>query len=145
MDDVEIATLYRKLLDGWNERDAGAMAALCQEDASFVGFDGSMMNGREEIESSLAQIFADHLTARYVAKVREVRLLTPDVALLRAVAGLIPHGRADLNPVANAVQSLVTVRTWDGWRIALFQNTPAQFHGRPELSQALTDELRRLI
>ena len=28
------------------------------------------------------------------------------------------------------------------WRIALFQNTPAQFHGRPEAAEALTDELR---
>jgi len=28
--------------------------------------------------------------------------------------------------------------------IALFQNTPAQFHGRPELAQQLTEELRQL-
>ena len=33
----------------------------------------------------------------------------------------------------------------DGWRIALYQNTPAQFHGRPELSRALTEELRQLL
>ena len=31
------------------------------------------------------------------------------------------------------------------WRIILFQNTPAQFHGRPELAQQLTDELRELL
>jgi hypothetical protein len=31
------------------------------------------------------------------------------------------------------------------WRIALFQNTPAQFHGRPELAKALTEELRQLL
>ncbi|TMB75962.1 MAG: DUF4440 domain-containing protein, partial [Chloroflexi bacterium] len=27
----------------------------------------------------------------------------------------------------------------------LFQNTPAQFHGRPELVQQLTEELRQLL
>lgn len=34
-----------------------------------------------------------------------------------------------------------------GWnrRSALFQNTPAQFHGRPELVEALTEELRQLL
>jgi hypothetical protein len=31
------------------------------------------------------------------------------------------------------------------WRIALFQNTPAQFHGRPELVQQLTEQLRQLL
>ena len=28
------------------------------------------------------------------------------------------------------------------WRISLFQNTPAQFHGRPDLVERLTRELR---
>lgn len=28
---------------------------------------------------------------------------------------------------------------------ALFQNTPAQFHGRPELAQQLTAELQQLL
>ncbi len=27
----------------------------------------------------------------------------------------------------------------------MFQNTPAQFHGRPELVQQLTEELRQLL
>ncbi len=34
-----------------------------------------------------------------------------------------------------------------GWVgcIALFQNTPAQFYGRPDLSEQLTAELRGLL
>lgn len=74
-----------------------------------------------------------------------MRALGQDVALLRAVAGLLPHGQADLNPAANAIQSLVAVRRDGAWRIALFQNTPAQFHGRPELAEQLTAELRELL
>jgi uncharacterized protein (TIGR02246 family) len=31
------------------------------------------------------------------------------------------------------------------WQIFQFQNTPAQFHGRPEMAEALTDELRLLF
>ena len=100
------------------------------------------MNGPAEIDRELGRIFTDHVTARYVGIVREVRFLAPDVAVLRAVAGLVPRGQTDINPQTNAIQSLLAQRSVGGWRIVLYQNTPAQFHGRPELAQALTEELR---
>ncbi len=56
-----------------------------------------------------------------------------------------PPDQKEINPAANAIQSLVAVRASSGWRIAHFQNTPAQFHGRPELADALTEELRQLL
>ena len=144
-DTAEISALYQELLAGWNQRDAAAYTALFAEDASVVGFDGSQMNGRAEIATQIGQIFADHPTSRYVGKIREVRLLTPEVAILRAVVGMVPPGQADINPTVNAIQSLVATQQHGAWRIALFQNTPAQFHGRPELAQQLTDELRELL
>jgi hypothetical protein len=42
----------------------------------------------------------------------------------------------------NAIQTLVAARRDGRWRVELFQNTPAAFHGRPEASEALTAELR---
>ena len=144
-DEIEVRTLYGQLLDSWNRRNAGDFAALCAEDGNLVGFDGSPLNGRAEIESSIRQIFADHLTAAYVGKIREVRFLTPEVAILRAVACMVPPGQSDLNPAVNTVQTLVAAKRAGQWRIALFQNTPAQFHGRPELAQELTEELRQLL
>jgi uncharacterized protein (TIGR02246 family) len=81
------------------------------------------------------------MTATYVGKIREVRFLAAEVALVRAVVGMAPPGQKALNPAANAIQSLVATKHNGAWRIALFQNTPAQFHGRPELVQQLTDEL----
>lgn len=121
------------------------MAALFAEDGNVVGFDGSQMNGRVEIASTLGGIFAHHQTARYVGKVREVRLLSSDTAILRAVVGMVPPGGADINPAVNAIQSLVAVRHSGQWQVALFHNTPAQFHGRPELSDALSAELRQVL
>jgi uncharacterized protein (TIGR02246 family) len=144
-DDTEVRALYEQLLDSWNRRNAADFAALVAEDGNLVGFDGSPINGRAEIESQIRQIFADHQTAAYVGKVREVRLLTPDTALLRAVVGMVPPGQTDLNPAVNAIQSLVAVKRAGKWRIALFQNTPAQFHGRPEMAEQLTEELRQLL
>ena len=144
-DATNISALYQQLLESWNQRNATTFAGLFAEDASVVGFDGSQMNGRAEIATEIGRIFADHPTSRYVGKIREVRLLAPDVALLRAVVGMVPPGQSDLNPDVNAIQSLVATRNDGRWLIALFQNTPAQFHGRPELAQQLTEELRQLL
>ena|SRR5436190_9898850 len=138
---LECLTLYRQLLDAWNNRDALAFAALFSEDGSVVGFDGSLMNGRAEITSALHGIFGSHQTARYIAKVRDIRRLADNVLLLRSVVGMVPPGKADLNPAVNAIQSLVASGRAADMRIALLHNTPAAFHGRPELVEQLTREL----
>jgi uncharacterized protein (TIGR02246 family) len=144
-DEKAVRGLYEAVIEAWNQRSAVSYATLFAEDASVVGFDGSIMNGKAEVLSELSRIFADHMTAPYIYKIREVRFLTSDSALLRAVVGILSPTKTDINPAANAIQSLVAVREGERWSIALFQNTPAQFHGRPELAQALSDELRELI
>jgi hypothetical protein len=45
----------------------------------------------------------------------------------------------------NAVQSMVAARKGGKWEIALFQNTPAAYHERADLSKRLTDELRAAL
>jgi uncharacterized protein (TIGR02246 family) len=142
-DESQVRLLYQELLKAWNEKNARKMADLIAENGNLVGFDGSQIDGRRQVESVLGKIFADHPTAAYVSIVRELRLLSPDVALLRAVAGMVPPGQSDINPAVNAVQSLIAAKEQGRWRIALFHNTPAAFHGRPELSEQLTEELRQ--
>lgn len=144
-DETAVSALYHALLAAWNRRSAADYAALFDEQANVIGFDGSQMDGRAAIESELERIFKDHPTAAYLGKIRGVRFLTPDVVLLRAVAGMRSPGQTDLTPAVNAIHTLLALKQPDGWRIVLFQNTPAQFHGRPELSEALANELRALI
>jgi uncharacterized protein (TIGR02246 family) len=144
-DSEAIRAQYFHLLDSWNRRSAADFAALFAEDGVSIGFDGSQNLGRALIESTLRQIFTDHPTGKYVGKVRNIRLLTPDVGLLRAVAGMVPAGQSDVSPQLNTLQSLVVSSHEGWWLIELFQNTPAQFHGRPELAAALTEELRQLL
>lgn len=144
-DEITVHTLYQQLLYGWNKRNADAFAILFAENGEVIGFDGSQMTGRGEIASTLQQIFADHITAPYISKVRSVHLLSPEVAILRAIVGMIPPGQQDFNPAVNAHQTLVAVKRDGMWRIQLFQTTPAQFHGRPELVQQMTEELRQVL
>lgn len=141
----DIQTLHREILSSWNDRDAAAYARFFTEDANVIGFDGSEMNGRAEIEQSLAQIFSDHPTGAYVTKIRHVRYVSPDVAILRAVAGMVPAGRSDVNPELNAIQTLLAVKRDGHWLATMFQNTPAAYHGRTELREELTQELREVL
>src|SRR5918992_3899040 len=143
--DQPIRRLYEQILIAWNQQDANAMAAQFEEDANLVGFDGSQADSRAAIEDHLRTIFADHPTAAYVAKVREIRMLGSNVGILRAVLGMIPPGSDDINPAVNTIQTLVAVEGADGWRAALFQSTPAAWHGRPQDSAALTEELRDVM
>ena len=144
-DEMEVRRLYRDLLDGWNQHNADAFAAPFAENGETIGFDGSEMTGRVEIAATLGQIFADHVTAPYVSKVKSVHLLGPEVAILRAIVGMIPPGQPDFNPALNAHQTLVAARREGTWRIELLQTTPAQFHGRPDLIERMTEELRQQL
>ena len=135
-----VVRLYTSLLEAWNARDATAFADQFTGSGSSVGFDGSQMDGREAIRTELARIFADHTPATYVAIVREVRRLG-SATLLRAVAGMVPPGASALKPERNVVHSMVAVLEDGAPRIALYQNTPARFDGRPQLVEELTAEL----
>jgi hypothetical protein len=58
---------------------------------------------------------------------------------------MVVPGATELMPDRNAIQTMVAHRGNDGWRVALFQTTPAQFHGRPQLTERLTAELAELL
>ena len=144
-DEAAVARLYEAVISGWNDHDGDAFAAPFAADGTVIGFDGSEIDGRDAIASEMTRIFADHETAPYVAKVKSVLVLSPEVALLRAVVGMIPPGKAELEPSRNAHQTVIAVKRDGEWSIRLFQNTPAEFHGRPELVERLTQELRESI
>jgi len=93
-DENAVRALYRQILEGWNTRNPQAFAAPFAEDGEVIGFDGSQMSGRTEIAATLQQIFAEHVTAPYVSKVRSVRGLSPEASVLRAIVGMVPPGQA---------------------------------------------------
>jgi uncharacterized protein (TIGR02246 family) len=138
----DIEDLYRRLLDAWNQRDAVAMADCFSPNGTMIGFDGSTEVGADAIAAHLAPIFRDHPTAAYVHIVEDVTELAPGVSMLRASVGMVPRGKAQLNPAANAIQCCVARQGDDGWKVELFQNTPAAFHGRPHLADAMTSRLQ---
>jgi uncharacterized protein (TIGR02246 family) len=139
-----IVDLYRGILEGWNARNAKAMTETLASDATVIGFDGSVHSGRETIESQMADLFRDHPTARYVADLEMVREIGPAGALLRAVAGLVPPASRAVKAEVNAHHTVVAERLNDRWQVLLYQNTAAQFHGRPQLVEQMTKRLQEV-
>jgi len=145
IEETEVVALYRALLDAWNRRDPRAFALLFLPDGHTTGFDGSPVDGRAQIEAELEEVFVHHRTATYIGIVRRVLPLGADAAVLFAVAGMVPYGESDIDPAVNAMQSMVAAREEGQLLIASFQNTPAAFHGRPEMAEKLTSELRAAL
>ncbi|SFK33037.1 conserved hypothetical protein [Halobacillus dabanensis] len=143
--EMAVKKTYEQLIKAWNDRDAEKMASLFTESGESIGFDGSLSKGRKEIFSHLHPIFKDHPTAPFVTKVKEVKFLGGQTAIVRAIAGMIPPGESDIKADVNTHHTLVLENEGSGWGIELFQNTPAQFHGRPELVEEMTNELRQLL
>jgi uncharacterized protein (TIGR02246 family) len=143
--EMEIRALYRQLLNAWNRRSAHAIAEVFAEDGVVIECDGFELKGRDEIVSGHKEMFEDHHTGAFVGKVRSVTFLDTEVAVLRAVAGMVMPGETDLDSQLNTIQTLVAAKQNGHWQTVLFQNTPANFHERPHEAAALADELRRQL
>lgn len=140
-----VQNLYHQFLNAWNDRDARGMADHFTEDGEMIGYDGSQAVGPQEIYSHLEPIFSNFPTPPYYGKIKNITFLSDDAVILRAIAGMVPVGKTELSPELNTHHTVVAVKKDSYWFIKLFQNTPAQFHGRPELVEKMTEELRELL
>jgi uncharacterized protein (TIGR02246 family) len=123
-DEAAVRDLYQKLMDGWNRSSGDAFAAAFTEDGDLVAFDGTHFEGREEIAPFHQELFDRWMKGtRLVGEVKDVRFLSPDVALMHAVGSTVMRGKSEPSPERDSIQTLVAVRQDDKWRLAAFQNT----------------------
>jgi uncharacterized protein (TIGR02246 family) len=142
---VTVEELYANLMEAWNKRDAKAFEDLFILDGDMVGFDGTQVHGQGSIREHLAKVFEDHPTSPYVYRITGVTQISTEVAIVRAIAGMIPAGATDPDPKLHAIHRLTAVHRGGAYRVALFQTTPAQFHGRPQEVEQMTADLRASI
>ncbi len=123
-DEAAVRGLYQQLMDGWNQGSGAAFAAAFAEDGDLVAFDGTHFEGRQEIASFHQQLFDKWMKGtRLVGRVRRVRFLGPDVAVLHAVGGTVARGQSEPSSERDSIQTLVATRQGSDWRLAAFQNT----------------------
>jgi uncharacterized protein (TIGR02246 family) len=124
-EEAAVRALYQQLMDGWNQGSGEAFAAVFTEDGDLVAFDGTHFKGRQEITPFHQQLFDKWLKgSRLVGQVKDVRFLSPDIALMHAVGGTVMRGKSEPSPERDSIQTLVAIRQeGDQWRLAAFQNT----------------------
>ncbi len=122
-DEAAVRGLYRELMDGWNRGSGDAFAAAFTEDGDLVAFDGTHFEGREEIAPFHQELFDKWLKGtRLVGRVKSVRFLSPDLALMHAVGGTVMRGKSEPAPERDSIQTLVAIRQGGEWRLAALDN-----------------------
>src|ERR671914_2257778 len=148
-DEAAVSGLYQQLMDGWNQGSGAAFAAVFTEDGDLVAFDGTHFKGRQEIAPFHQQLFDRWLKgSRLVGHVKDVRFLSPDVALMHAVGGTVLRGKSEPVPERDSIQTLVATRQDGEWRLVAFLNTrlhPMDSSAGPFLVWTLSDLLWKVF
>jgi uncharacterized protein (TIGR02246 family) len=123
-DEKQIRALHERVLEGWNRGSGAAFAAPFSEEARFVGFDGSLFEGRREIAGSHQELFDRWMKgSRLVGECTDVTFVRDQVAVVHAAGGTIARGKSEPAPERDSIQTLVAVRDGDTWSFVAFQNT----------------------
>jgi len=118
----------RKAMDAqeaaWNAADPKAFAAAFRDDATYTDTFGTVSHGRAELDKRIGEIFAAWHGTRIEIKVRRVRVLKPDVALVEADTELTGWKKLPPGFVSDADKTLRTrllqvfLKDAGGWRVA---------------------------
>ncbi len=118
----------RKVMDdeesAWNRADAKAFSAAFRDDATFADAFGSVARGRAEVDKRIADVLARWHGTRVALKIRKIRVLKPDVALVEADAELtgwkkLPPGfRAEDDQIVRSRLLQVFQKEAGLWRVA---------------------------
>lgn len=123
-DETGVHALMQRLNEAWAQGDADAYARLFTQDATYIAFDGSLSEGPQAIAEMHRPLFASFLKgSRLAGQSRDVRFLTPDVALVQISGAVVRRNQRRPSRRALSVQTTVVVRQEDRWLIAAFQNT----------------------
>jgi uncharacterized protein (TIGR02246 family) len=123
-EEAAVRTLYQQLMDGWNKGSGEAFASVFTKDGDLVAFDGNHFHGRAEIAHFHQELFDKWMKgSRLVGQVKDVRFLSPEIAVMHAVGGTVLRGKSQPAPERDSIQTLVAVQEAGEWRVAAFQNT----------------------
>ena len=130
----ELAGLPRRLFAACNEGDARGFAALFGNEADFVEFDGTYLQGRDRIEAFHQPLFGTVLRGWHIAgEVLGVRTLDSDHAVVRTATTTVLPGQVAPSPGRASRQLIVARRAGRAWVIEALQNGRALALDRQQL------------
>jgi uncharacterized protein (TIGR02246 family) len=132
-DDRQIRTLYDRLLQAWTDGDAQAYGQRFTPDADYVSYDGTRAVGRAPMVDNHDRLFRGVLAgSALVGEVESVRHVGSDVAIVHANGSVLMPWRRSLPRRRFSRQTLVAVRTPEGWRFTALHNTRVRPQRLPE-------------
>jgi len=137
-----IEKLYNGMINCWNNSNADKFAGHFSTEGTIIDFDGTVVNGKVEVEEYLNGVLMKHESPFYIAIIRSIRFITDDVCILETAVGRFFHDKDDIDPSLNMVQTVIVKKKNNSWLIEQLQNTRAAFHSHPELLKKLTEKIR---
>jgi uncharacterized protein (TIGR02246 family) len=131
-DPGDAETIRTAMEDQWAAWNSGHMVrdGDFTPDCDYVTFDGTELHGLEENRRAHDQFGRGALRGSVLTgKVRRVRFITPDVAVVHSTGNLRLRFHRRPKPGRDSVQTTVMRKTADGWRIEAFQNTRVRRRG----------------
>ena len=119
----EIRKLLTDLEDNFSRGDAKGLAACWTPSGDFVGPAGERIAGREKIEKTFRDFFAERKNVRMTLRPTAFRVVNEGVALVDAVSEVKPAPAAG---EGEARLSLVLVKRDEQWRIESARETLAR-------------------
>jgi uncharacterized protein (TIGR02246 family) len=107
----------RRFVAAFNGRDAAAIAGLFMPNGEIRGHDGTIISGREEIETFYHGIFAADSVPGIALEASSVHFISPDIAI---EDGVVHFTYAEDEPVRSISYSATQLRQADGsWLTAV--------------------------
>jgi uncharacterized protein (TIGR02246 family) len=123
VDGPAVRDIHQRMIDAWNAGDAVAFAAPFTDDADFIAFEGTHLQGRAAITSFHEQLFETVLRgSRLEGEVRFVRPIGPAQAAMHSIVRVTLPSESRPSPSRDSMQ-LTTVSCRSGeWRVEALMN-----------------------
>lgn len=140
--DADVRRTLSRVAAAWGEGDPDRYASLFTEDADYTAFDGTRMPGRSAIADGHRALFAGIMRgSRMTMREPRIRFVTPDVAVVSALGGIImrwQRGRTEPSAKRLSAVTFVLVRQGDQWPVTAFQNTRYRPFSRTVMGRLMT-------
>jgi uncharacterized protein (TIGR02246 family) len=122
-DNAQITDLFTDFMAAWTAGDAQTFGALFTDDSDYVSYDGTIARGRTRHQHNHDMLFRGVLSgSALVGDLESIRYPTPDVAIAHGTASVLMPWRSKLPKRRMSRQTIVLVRTPDGWKISAIHN-----------------------
>ena len=122
-DEQQIRALFDQMCRAWSDGDAVAYGRCFTADCDYVSFDGYWERGRDAMVASHDKLFRGVLFgSALVGEVESIRHLGDGVAVMHATGSVLVAWRKRLPKRRLTRNTIVVVRSPEGWRCAAIHN-----------------------